>query len=115
VHTARVNETPGTATPAVVAPTPAGLGKRSAAAIIDLVLLLVLMVVMGLIFGGTSKSSEDGSTNVSVNLSGLTALAYFALSFAYYWLPEGLTGQTLGKLVFGLRVVAPDGSLIGLT
>ena len=48
-------------------------------------------------------SSNEGSFNAS--LSGGAALLFFTAMLAYYGVPEALTGRTLGKAVFGLRVV----------
>lgn len=36
-------------------------------------------------------------------------LAFVAIAFVYFWLCEGLRGQTLGKSVCGLRVIDTDG------
>jgi uncharacterized RDD family membrane protein YckC len=82
-------------------------GKRIAAAIIDIVLLAVLFIVMGLLFGDTESDSDNG---VSINLSGGPFLAYVALSFAYYFVLELMTGQTIGKKVMKLRVAMLNGS-----
>jgi uncharacterized RDD family membrane protein YckC len=48
--------------------------------------------------------SSDGSS-FSASLNGGPALLFFAAMLAYYGVPEALTGRTLGKAVFGLRVV----------
>jgi uncharacterized RDD family membrane protein YckC len=82
------------------------LGRRIAAALLDLLLLAALFVVLGLLLG--DSKAEDGEA--SINLNGLPALIFFALTFLYYGLTEARTGQTLGKRLLGLRVVRTDGS-----
>lgn len=82
------------------------LGRRCAAAAIDLVLLLGLFIVLGLTIG--ERSAEGGS--VSLYLTGPGTILYFVLVFLYYFALEAALGQTLGKLVLGLRVVRTDGS-----
>src|SRR5581483_12210831 len=73
----------------------------------------VLFVIFAVIFG-ESTTNEDGSTGFYVRLSGLPAVSYLVLSFGYYTVLEGTTGQTLGKMAMGLRVTGPAGEAIGL-
>ena len=82
-------------------------GKRVVAGAIDVIVLAVLFFVMSAMFGDT----ESEGSSFSVNLSGGPALIYFLLVLAYYLVPEGISGQTLGKRIMGLRVVALDASL----
>ncbi len=104
---------PATAPPAVTV-TPADLGKRIVAACIDLILMGVLMVVLGLVFGGTETHSDNGGSGVSVNLTGVSAAMFFVVAFAYYWLLEATSGQTLGKLAMGIKVCGFAGEPIGV-
>jgi uncharacterized RDD family membrane protein YckC len=85
-------------------------GKRIVAAIIDMVLLGVLFVVMAALFGDAGSSSGDDGSSFEVNLSGGPFLLYVALSFAYYFLLELTSGQTLGKKLMKLRVATLNGS-----
>jgi uncharacterized RDD family membrane protein YckC len=82
------------------------MGRRIGAAIIDMILLIVLLYLVGIPFGATK-----GAT---VNLQGGPALLYFVLCFAYYILLEWLLAATLGKLLFGVRVVGKGGSKLTL-
>lgn len=82
------------------------LGRRIAAALIDVVVQIVLFVVFALLIG--DSSSGDGG--VSISLNGLPAVIFFAVSFGYYWLLEAMWGQTLGKRICAIRVMAADGS-----
>lgn len=90
-------------------PRPAGLGRRALAALIDIAVLLVLLVVLAALAGET----EAGDGSFSVSLEGAAALVYFASALAYYAVFEAVTGRTIGKLALGLRVVSLDGSPAG--
>jgi len=82
-------------------------GVRIVAAIIDIVLLAVVFGVMAVLFG---DSSSDNSS-FSLNLSGGVAIIYFLIVIGYYVGLESMSGQTLGKKVMGIKVVAIDGPL----
>jgi uncharacterized RDD family membrane protein YckC len=82
------------------------LGRRIGAALIDLALLGALFVVLAALIG--ESAMEDGS--VSFELNGAEAALYFALVLLYYFALEAALGQTVGKLLLGLRVVRPNGS-----
>lgn len=79
-------------------------GRRVLATIVDAIVLGLLFAVMSMLFGSTS--AQGGQVNASLN--GLSALAYFVLIFAYYMLMEGYLGQTVGKLLLGIKVVRED-------
>jgi uncharacterized RDD family membrane protein YckC len=81
------------------------LGRRIVAGIIDLVVLFIIFFIIGLLFGD-SDTSGDGA---SFELSGLPALLGFVVAFGYYFVMEATSGQTLGKKVMGIKVVALDG------
>jgi Tol biopolymer transport system component/uncharacterized RDD family membrane protein YckC len=83
------------------------LGRRVSAALIDLALLFGLLVVLALAIG----ESEVEGGGVSLSLHGADAGLYFALVLLYYFGLEAALGQTIGKLLLGLRVVGPDGGL----
>ena len=79
-------------------------GRRVLATIVDGIILAVIIGVMSVLFGGAS--AEAGQ--VSASLSGVPALAAFLLAFAYYIAMEGYLGQTLGKMLFGIKVIRED-------
>jgi uncharacterized RDD family membrane protein YckC len=81
------------------------LGRRIGAALLDLLVLVVVFVVVGLVFG---ESDTEGSS-VSIKLEGGPALLFFALVLLYYGLQEAASGRTLGKRALGLRVVSLTG------
>ena len=86
-------------------------GRRVLATIVDGVVLAVVIGVMAFLFGSTAV--EDGQASAS--LSGLPAAISFLLAFGYYILMEGYLGQTLGKMLVGIKVVREDtGGIPGL-
>lgn len=85
------------------------LGRRIGAALVDLVVVVVLLVILGLLIG----ESESGNGGASVSLDGAPALVWAALSLLYYFLSEAITGRTLGKRLLGVRVAAADGGTAG--
>jgi uncharacterized RDD family membrane protein YckC len=76
-------------------------GRRVLATIVDGVLLGLLFFVMSMLFG--SSSAEGGQVNAALN--GLPFLMYLVLVVAYYVLMEGYLGQTVGKMLLGIKVV----------
>ena len=100
-----MNEQPASTPP----PAPADVtGIRIVAALIDIAVLFVLFLIMAALFGDFGSTDES---DFSVNLSGLPALIFFILVIAYYFFLELTGGQTLGKKVMGIKVVAVDGVL----
>jgi uncharacterized RDD family membrane protein YckC len=81
------------------------LGPRIAAALIDIALLLVLLVVLAVLVG---EASVEGGT-FSFALGGASMALYVALVLLYYLVLEWTIGQTVGKLLLGLRVVRAGG------
>lgn len=74
---------------------------RVGAFIIDHVVSFVVAVAIGLVFGLATGSSGAIYLGVLIGV------------FGYFIVLEGLTGQTLGKMAFGVIVVKSDGSAIG--
>jgi uncharacterized RDD family membrane protein YckC len=93
--------TVATATAPAATAAPADLGRRTLAALIDLLVVGAMFVAFAATIG--DFSSHGGGFNAS--LSGGAFLLFVAAMLAYYGVSEGLTGRTLGKAVFGLRVV----------
>jgi len=93
------------------APQVAGaVGLRIAAAVADLAVSFALFGLMAAAIG-----TFDTSHGLFVRLEGAPALLWLAVMFLYFLLGEALTGRTLGKAAFGLRVVdVHDGSQPGL-
>lgn len=82
------------------------LGRRAVAALIDVALVVVLLVVIAKTLG------DAGARGWSVwaETHGGPRALFFALTFAYFFATELLWSQTLGKRVMKLRVVRADGS-----
>ena len=72
----------------------------------NLILFLTasLVVIAAPLFGSTSAAAGQ----VSASLSGVAALAAFVLAFGYYIVLEGQLGQTLSKMLLGIKVVRED-------
>jgi uncharacterized RDD family membrane protein YckC len=86
-------------------------GRRVLAIIVDGLVLGVLFWVMSLLFG---SSSAEGSA-VSASLGTVGTFTYLIITFAYYALLEGYLGQTVGKMLLGIKVVREDnGEVPGL-
>ena len=81
------------------------LGHRIGAALIDLALLVALFAILAATIG----ESTVGGDGFSFELDGAEAVMYFALVLLYYFALEAAFGQTVGKLLLGLRVVRTDG------
>ncbi len=76
-------------------------GRRVLATIVDGVLLTIVFIVLAMLFGQTSTSGASASASIGT----LPTLLLTALSFAYYILMEGYMGQTVGKMIVGIKVV----------
>ncbi|MFC7211159.1 RDD family protein [Natronoarchaeum sp. GCM10025321] len=90
-------------------PVPAPLTIRTPAFLLDQVVVTCLVVPpvlgLGVEFGTIVSPGEPRQ---------LVFVALMAVAFAYHFLAEWLTGRTLGKELFNLRVLADDGSALGL-
>jgi uncharacterized RDD family membrane protein YckC len=84
-------------------------GTRIVATLIDFVLFFVLFIIMSVQLG--DSSARDSGNGFSVSLNGAPFILYILLVLGYSFLLEWLRGQTLGKMLMGLRVVAVEGEL----
>ncbi len=97
----------------------AGIGSRSAAALIDVTILLLVLLVLGLAFallarltGVTTASFEepDAAMLPITILGALAVVAVFVVLFGYFMFFEIVwSGQTPGKRVLGIRVLRENG------
>lgn len=76
------------------------LGRRIGAALIDILLMTVLLVVLALTIGERTAMPHGWS----IRLEGGRFLLYLALLLLYYFVFEATTGKTLGKLALGVVV-----------
>jgi len=85
------------------------IGRRIGAALIDLaVLVLLLLLVGGIVGNDTAADAPD-----SARFGALDRLLILCLAFGYYWVSETVWGQTIGKRVLAIRVVRADGGKPG--
>jgi uncharacterized RDD family membrane protein YckC len=85
------------------------VGRRIAAALVDIGLLMLVFVVMGLLVG----DSESGDGGGSIALEGAGFLVFVGITLLYYFASETATGQTLGKRLLGVRVRSAAGGEAG--
>ncbi|HEY6059995.1 MAG TPA: RDD family protein [Gemmatimonadales bacterium] len=107
-----------------------GFGKRFGALILDCILVFVLSWLgagtIGAMFGGTAASiaarsmAQADTTAVSMAVVGGIMGAVIGMVIAFvvigtlYFLVEGFTGFTLGKLILGIRIANADGTAAGV-
>jgi uncharacterized RDD family membrane protein YckC len=76
------------------------IGRRVAAALIDILIAFVLLVLVGIVTG----DAEASDSYFSVELEGLEALIWALIVLAYYVATEARWGRTVGKKLLGIRV-----------
>jgi uncharacterized RDD family membrane protein YckC len=83
-------------------------GRRILAIIVDGIIVALPTGLMGALLGVVSA----GGGEVSASLEGVAglfvALTSVVLYFGYYVLMEGYLGQTLGKMLLGIKVIRED-------
>jgi len=86
-------------------------GRRILATIVNVVIFSIFYSLLAMLFGSTSV--EGGS--IAFSLGALGSLIYIVGIFAYYLFMEGYLGQTVGKMLLGIKVVREDnGGVPGL-
>jgi uncharacterized RDD family membrane protein YckC len=91
----------------------AGGGNRGFAALVDFI--LATLIFIGAFFMFTIAAAAVGFPAASPYF-GIAVLLTFAVAWSYFILLEWLgNGQTIGKRMFGLRVIAEDGAPAGFT
>ena len=81
----------------------AGLGSRSLAFLVDLIIEGIALFVLAIVAGSFGDIGRAGA-----------AIGVFLVLFGYPILAEAFAnGRTLGKALMGLRVVADDGTPVG--
>jgi uncharacterized RDD family membrane protein YckC len=86
----------------VAAPALATIGQRIGAYVIDIMALVLLSLALSALTGADTEASQQNSD------LGLIVL----ITFGYFIIAEAMFGQTAGKRLVGIRVVAEDGSPI---
>ncbi len=85
--------------------------SRIIAAVIDIVVLMGLGIIATGITGGIDPGDKSSGTGGTFSLSGPSFWVFLLVAVLYYFLQEASTGQTLGKRVMKVRVVAVEGEL----
>ncbi|MFP4116878.1 MAG: RDD family protein [Candidatus Aenigmatarchaeota archaeon] len=81
-----------------------GIGIRAVSVIIDTIIGFVFFMIAGFAYTGSLNFQVFGAD--AMTLGG----AWSVLFFLYFFLLEGYKGQTIGKMVTGIKVVKDDGS-----
>ena len=85
------------------------LGRRIVAAVIDVALVGILLVVIAKVLG----NEEAREYSLWAETQGAPRALFFLLTFAYFFGTELAWAQTLGKRVMKLRVVSDNGTKPG--
>ena len=80
-----------------------GIGIRAVSVIIDSILGLILFMIVGFIYTGSLTFQLAGA-----DAMGLVG-TFTVLFFLYFVILEGHMGQTIGKMVTGIKVVKENG------
>ena len=96
----------------------AGMGVRLMCAVYDALLIIALNAVVGAILIGIATPDEapasQQATVLSANFRQLVLFPVMVLTtwlfYGYFWRKQG---QTLGMQTWRIRVIRPDGSLLG--
>jgi uncharacterized RDD family membrane protein YckC len=87
-------------------------GRRIVATIVDGLIFGALFTVMTMLFGSITNV---GLANWNGSMPALPSLLYGVIVVLYYILLEGYLGQTVGKMLLGIKVVREDnGEVPGL-
>jgi uncharacterized RDD family membrane protein YckC len=91
-------------------PRPASIGKRMVAAIIDGIILLIVFVVTGNLFGEHIYETTDSSVSAEIHLNALGTFVYIGCWFLLLSVMEGRGGQTIGKKALRIKVIQVNGA-----
>ncbi len=87
----------------------AGFGLRAAAFLIDMAIVWVLGMLMGVAIGLVGTLLTMYSADGPAPMDRLIILGGLIFSIAYYLATWTKSGQTLGKMAVGIKIVGPDG------
>ena len=80
-------------------------GRRILATVVDGLVFGALFTVMTMLFGSITNV---GFANWNGSMPALPSVLYGVIVVLYYILLEGYLGQTVGKMVLGIKVVRED-------
>jgi uncharacterized RDD family membrane protein YckC len=87
-----------------------GFGRRLVAYIIDAIVLSIVGGCLGFGVGLAALPLTGGSQEASTSLNLLVNLLGAAIGMVYFVAFWATTGQTLGKMALGIKVISADGS-----
>lgn len=87
----------------------AGRGRRLAATVIDLLLVVITGFALLLVTGALEDAEDYASSYFYLRIPALGVAAWLLLNGAPLW----RRGQSIGKLILGIRIVRLDGDLPG--
>jgi uncharacterized RDD family membrane protein YckC len=87
-----------------------GFGRRLAATIIDGVIVGGFSFVVGLIIGVAATVLNWYTPNREIPIATLTVICALIFGLAYYLRAWTKSGQTIGKMTLGIKVVGEDGN-----
>lgn len=90
----------------------AGLVRRTAAIIVDAIVLTAAFWAGGLVIGALTGGLVSGGFELTGIPAFVAMLASLSIGFGYFILLEERYGRTLGKRLLGLRVLNEDGTPI---
>jgi uncharacterized RDD family membrane protein YckC len=91
--------------PTVIVARPAGFWIRVVAALIDVALVFVVKAALGALAKRTWRGDVE-----TLGIQGALGLCTMLFAVLYVVMLHALEGQTIGKLVVGVRVVGLDGA-----
>lgn len=93
----------------------AGLGSRTAAAIIDTLIQLLFMILLGIGLYLIARYSHDFWNKYYGWIIGIAIIIFALISYGYFILMElSSNGQTLGKKVLKIRTIKNNGQPIAI-
>lgn len=97
----------------------AGLGSRTAAFIIDQLILtminIIILIILFIIVVGAPNTAFYLATEVESITIAITIIALFLLNWGYFFAYEYFSGgRTIGKKIIGIRVIQENGHSITL-
>ena len=81
-------------------------GRRIVATVVDGLMIGLLFVVMAALFGTITRTDAFGW---DASMPAVPTVVYAVLVVLYYVLMEGYLGQTVGKMLTGIKVIREDG------
>ncbi len=103
-----------------------GFGPRLGAYLLDLVLIIVISVILifglglkGMATGAMAAGTDDAAAMVAGAATGflgslMASMIIIYIIAAAWYLLEGLTGFTIGKLIVGIQIGNSDGTKAGI-